>query len=376
MGMEGSMNVQARDLPDTAVVAASRLTIADCDLHLGPASLRELYPFMDQRWQAHLETFGAIHRTGLQNGLPSYVKAQPAAARRDAWPPSGGPPGTDLDFVRSQHLDPFAVELGLINPPTPSNSTQNQDLANAIARAMNAFQVECLVRPEPRLRASVVVNYEDAPAAVAEIERCAGDPAFGHVMMFGRMAEPMGSRRYWPIYEAAVAAGLPLAVHAFGFGGNPNTPSGWGSFYMEDMIAHAQAVQAQLTSMIVQGVLARLPELRLVLIEGGFGWVPSLSWRLDKHWKTLRAETPDVTRLPSEYIRSQVWFTTQPMEEPETKAHLLDAMEWIGWDRLLFASDYPHWDFDDPMTALPVRLTEAQRRAFFHGNAMGLYRPR
>ena len=74
-------------------------------------------------------------------------------------------------------------------------------------------------------------------------------------------------------------------MHAFGFGGNPNTSSGWASFYIEDMVGHAQACQAQLTSMVIEGVFERLPRLRFVLIEGGFGWLPSLAWRLDRAWK-------------------------------------------------------------------------------------------
>ena len=366
------MNVQLRDRP-TPPTASSKLAIADCDLHLGPASLADLHPWLPKRWQAHMETYGASHRTGMQQGLPSYPKAQPAAARRDAWPPGGKPPGTDLAFTRSQHLDPNNIALGLVNPPTPSNSFMNPGLGNAVCRAMNEFQVECLVAPEPRLRASVSVNYEDAAGAVAEIERCAGNPAFGHVLLLSRTGSPMGSSRYFPIFEAATAAGLPVAVHAFGFGGNPNTSSGWASFYVEDMVGHAQSCQAQLTSMIVEGVFERLPKLRFVLIEGGFAWLPPLAWRLDKLWKTLRSETPHLRRSPSEYIHEQVWLTTQPMEEPEPREHLLDTIAWIGWDRLLFATDYPHWDFDDPVHALPLRITAEQRQMFFRDNARHVY---
>ena len=53
---------------------------------------------------------------------------------------------------------------------------------------------------------------------------------------------------------------------------------------------------------------------------------------------------------------------------------MAEAMEWIGWDRVLFATDYPHWDFDDPAHALPLKLTEAQKRAVFVDNAKAVYR--
>ena len=108
-------------------------------------------------------------------------------------------------------------------------------------------------------------------------------------------------------------------------------------------------------------------------MEAGFAGLPSLCWRLDKLWHRLRAETPHLKRPPSEYIREHVWLTTQPMEEPEPKSRALDAIEWIGWDRLLFATDYPHWDYDDPTQVLPPNVDEKLRRDFFINNARAVY---
>ena len=62
------------------------------------------------------------------------------------------------------------------------------------------------------------------------------------------------------------------------------------------------------------------------------------------------------------------------MEEPQPREHVLDTIEWIGWDRLLFASDYPHWDFDDPFLSLPPSLSDAKCRAIYGDNARALYR--
>jgi predicted TIM-barrel fold metal-dependent hydrolase len=367
------MNVAVRELGVAPAVAVSRMGIADCDLHLGPRSIRDLFPFMPSRWQRHIETYGMAHRTGYADGAPAFPKSAPMAARRDAWPPDGSVPGSNLDYTRAQHLDAFNVELGLVNPPQPSQNFMNGDLGDAVSRAMNDWQIEHLVRPELRLRASIVVNYEDPPAAAAEIERCAAIEGFGHMLLMSRTAGPLGARRYRPIFDAAAAAGVPVAMHAFGFAGHPSTGSGWPSFYLEDMLAHAQAFQAHLASMVLEGVFERLPRLKFVMIEGGFGWLPSLCWRLDRLWGRMRDETPHLRRAPSEYIRSQVWLTTQPMEEPEPRERVLGLIDWIGWDRLLFASDYPHWDFDHPDHALPFHLGEAERRGFFRENARAVY---
>ena len=188
--------------------------------------------------------------------------------------------------------------------------------------------------------------------------------------MSPRANEPLGRRRYWPIFEACERHNLPIGLHVPGFGsGNASTPAGWPSFYLEEHQTFAYIIMGVFTSMVLEGVFERFQGLKLVLIEGGFAWVPPLCWRLDKHWERMRSEVPHLKRPPSEYIREHIWYTTQPMEEPERPEDLVRIIDWIGWDRLLFSTDYPHWDFDDPKTVFRVKLTEAQKRMIFSENA-------
>lgn len=353
--------------------ADSRLAIADCDIHPARRSRKDLYPFMEKRWQEHLETFGVRLRQAYQAG-PAYPKGQPNAARRDAWPPGGTVPGSDLAFMKKQLLDPNNVRLGVLNATADNGQAfQNREFGVAYARAINRWLIAEWTSKEPRLKASIVAPYEDAEAALAEIEAYAGHSDFVQVLMLNRTAEPPGQKRYWPVYEAAARAGLPIGVHAFGFGGWPISGGGWPSYYIEDMVGHAQSCQTFLTSLVMEGVFQRFPGLRVVLIESGFAWVPSLCWRLDKLWARMRDEVPHVKRAPSEYIREHVWFSSQPREEPEPRQHLIDTMEWIGWRQLVFATDYPHWDYDDPASALPLPICDERRRMFLVGNALRLY---
>jgi hypothetical protein len=98
-----------------------------------------------------------------------------------------------------------------------------------------------------------------------------------------------------------------------------------------------------------------------------------MAWRLDSLWTQFKDEVPHLKRPPSEYIRDHFWFTTQPADEPEKAEHLRQVFDWIGWDKILFASDYPHWDYDDPAHALPIKMTEQQKRGIFLENARAVY---
>ncbi len=350
----------------------TNLGLVDCDIH-PKSSIEDLRPYLSNRWWSHIQTFGLRYRHGYAKGYP-YPKAQPQASRRDAWPPGGGLPASDLDFMREQLLDQYGIDYAIMNILSPSGQgEQNVELSAAIASAMNEWQIEGWTRREPRLKASIIVPYEDGEASRIEIDRRAGKRDFVQIQLLSRSSEPLGKKRYWPIFQAAVDHNLPLGIHVFGYSGWAITNTGWASYYMEEMTEHASSCQALVVSMIMEGVFERFPELRIVLIESGFAWMPALGWRMDKHWRRLKEEVPHLKLAPSEYLRRHFWVTTQPMEEAEHPGEVLETMEQIGWDRILFATDYPHWDFDDPRYCLPAGLDDRRRRMIYSDNARALY---
>ena len=345
--------------------------IIDCDIHPTTRNRSELHPWLPERWRKHLAEYGAQARLPFSTGT-QYPKAAPATARRDAWPPAGGPPGSDLAFMQTQLLDPNDTAVGILSPL--HGSARNTDLDAALCTAVNEWQIEQWVKPEPRLRASVTVAHEDPDLAVEEIARRAGDARFVQILLPSKTNEPLGRKRYWPIFAAAQSAGLPIGVHVNSVGGGyASTGSGWPSYYLQDHHINVHSFQAQVASLALEGVFERFPRLRMVMIEGGFAWLPALCWRLDRHWARMRDEVPECKRPPSEYTREQLWFTTQPVEEPEQPEHLRDTLNWIGWDRLMFATDYPHWDYDDPAAAFKIAMTEQERAMIFRENACAVY---
>jgi predicted TIM-barrel fold metal-dependent hydrolase len=296
--------------------------------------------------------------------------------RSDTLPERGGPAGSDLGMLQKQHLDPVNVEFGLLMALSKGGMEErNPAFAAAMSCATNDWQVDRWIRQEPRLRAGIVVPQEFPEAAVAEIERCAGDRRYVQIMISSRPSEPLGHPRYWPIYKAAERAGLPIGLHPVGYnGGHPSTGSGWPTFYLQEHYVFTACMEAIATSLIVGGVFERFPGLKIVMVEGGFAWAPALAWRLDGHFDKFRKEVPHLKRRPSEYLREHFWWTTQPIEEPEQSRHLVEIIDWIGWDRLLYSSDYPHWDYDNPSFAFKFPMTEEQRRKIFRDNALALYR--
>jgi predicted TIM-barrel fold metal-dependent hydrolase len=143
---------------------------------------------------------------------------------------------------------------------------------------------------------------------------------------------------------------------------------------MEATTGYIIPAQAEMIGLICRGTFEKFPELKMASVENGFGWFPSLIWRLDKHWRELRAEVPWLKRKPSEYAREHIRFTTQPIEEPENPKHLLQLIDMMGSEEMLmFSTDYPHWNFDAPLKSFPPGIPEDLRRKIFSENARAFY---
>jgi predicted TIM-barrel fold metal-dependent hydrolase len=117
-----------------------------------------------------------------------------------------------------------------------------------------------------------------------------------------------------------------------------------------------------LLSFVAEGVFVKFPGLKVVLIESGVTWLPSLMWRFTKDWRGVRPEVPWVKEPPAAIIREHVRLTIQPLDGPPDAADVERIVEQLGSDdMLLFATDYPHWQFDGDDVlppGLPARLHE------------------
>ncbi|MBA2536921.1 MAG: amidohydrolase, partial [Actinobacteria bacterium] len=353
--------------------AATRRTadvgLIDCDVHIYGAD-EEILSHVDPAERDWFRLQGGA-------GLPGYPFGHPTGwFRHDSEYELGTRDGNSLEATQHQLLDAFGVDVGVLTASyglavSLMTSTYR---AETFARAHNEWVREQWLDQEPRFRGSIVCPAQEPRAAAAEIRRMAEDDRFVQVLLIGGSERPYGDPRYLPIFEAASECGLPVAIHSGGEAvGVAAPPGGAGmpSFYIEwHTLGAAGSIMAHLVSLLCHGAFDRFPTLKVVLMEGGVAWLPGILWRLDTNWRALRSEIPWLERKPSEAVREHVKFTTQPLEHTDGHDKLLfEMLEAVGApDILCFASDYPHWDSDDPAFMLG-RLPEAWREPVMRSNA-------
>jgi predicted TIM-barrel fold metal-dependent hydrolase len=129
-----------------------------------------------------------------------------------------------------------------------------------------------------------------------------------------------------------------------------------------------------LTSVVVQGIPEKFPDLDIAFLESGIFYVPMIMHRLDAEYMKRPSEAPILEQRPSEYIKD-FYFGTQPLENPENEQYLEWTIEMMGGpDNLLFATDYPHWDYDPPEVIENLSfLSESEKDAVLGGNAEEVY---
>jgi predicted TIM-barrel fold metal-dependent hydrolase len=359
---------------DRGAVEEVDVEIVDCDIHLVPQGKDELLERMPEPWRSKLGSRRANNSSGKE-GYANYGTAR----RLDAIPESGLPAGSDPDLVWRQLFHESGVDLGLI--VAEMRYTGDPEINAALARSFNQWQSDTWLGEwnlDDRLYGTISVSIDDVAGAVREIEAWAEHPQFKQILISNYSDRPLGFPQYEPIWAAASRHGLPVAMHNSAYaGGNIGLSAvgrmqHWVDFHA---IAFPLMYSAHLVSWITNGVFDRHPGLRVVFIEGGYLWYRPVIARLARHWPELRKEVAAARDDPFDYVRDHVRFTSQPIEEhenaPQDVARLLELAE--ASRTLMFSSDYPHYDYDEPKLVLPRGVSEATRRRVMCENARELY---
>lgn len=235
-----------------------------------------------------------------------------------------------------------------------------------------------------RLIAVAHLALGDPHDAAKELRRAVANGARGGVLLpYTHDGKPHGHPDHDPLFAAACDLGVPLGIHT---GVDPVTRDlyrrydglTWpdaipqGIWFLQLMFS--QAVQQAFSTFFLHGTFDRFPELKLVVLEAGAGWLGFWMDRMDAMFAGALRLTMPLRDLPSTYVRRNVWISADPDERA-----LAAIVPYVGADRFVWASDYPHSDhtggYIEHVLALARLLPdESARRALVGANAAALYR--
>ena len=284
---------------------------------------------------------------------------------------------------RIEALDEMGIQAQIL---FPSRATffpvaPHARLAEALCRCYNDWLSDfCGYNPE-RLLPIGIVSVQRVDGAIREAERCITQLGMKGIVI---RPNPVGGRNldhpdYDDFYAAMCYIDAPLCVHETTgvdatAGGDRYDIRRHDHYTFNHMISHPFEQMIASMSIIAGGVLARFPKLRVGFFEAGIGWLPYWLWRLDEHYehKVLGKQWASLTMKPSDYFKRQCSISFDP---DETTAPY--AIQFVGAERVLFASDYPHFD----ASAEAVRelfdgdsLTAAEKRKILHDNPKTFYK--
>lgn len=343
------------------------ISLIDCDVHPAVMSQEDITRYLPRRWH---------HYHDYALSLPYRFDVINHGSRVDARPENGKPAGSDPSLFERQLLEDAGVDIAIMLyhslgplPHPEADAARNS--------AINEWQAATWLgefNHHGRYRGSIRVSPADPVSAIKEIERWADHPYFVQVLAVHNYTPPFGHPAYERIWQASAEHGLPVAIHggedslaqSTNRFGPPTYNFEWHSLNLPLRCA------AHVSSLICSGTLERIPDLRVVMVEAGIGWAAALGGHLDRNWRALKSEIPELRMLPTEYLRRQVFWSTQPAETPKKSRAVLQTYELLGENNIMFSTDYPHWDYDDPKRALPRMPKELRDKVTFE-NACRLY---
>jgi predicted TIM-barrel fold metal-dependent hydrolase len=277
-------------------------------------------------------------------------------------------------------LEVDGVDMAVIYGPEYDMWVEGIDpeLQAAMARAYNRWGAEMRDASGGRVLVAAPIPLNDVKRALEEIRYAYEDLG---VRTFWARPDPfngrtLGDRAYDPIWELLQDLDVPFATHEFmGLRGNSFGHDRFSSFVEWHAVVHTFEAMGAMLSMIVHGVFERFPKLRVAYMEAGCGWTPSWLDRIDEQLELASKEFPDLSMSATEYFVRNCWVTT----ECEDK-FVADAIRWLGEDRILYESDFPHPDSKYPHTVdeflglEPQLISEDSKRKILWDNALDFYR--
>jgi uncharacterized protein len=285
------------------------------------------------------------------------------------------PPGIHRQVQLSQRaMEAMGLDYMVVFPtPMLSLGMHPQlDAEVALGNAYNRWMVEVILPQDKRQMALLYLPFNDPDASVKVVEEFADKPGVVGFTIASTRHKPVWHNSYMRLYGALQECGKPLGFHA-GFSWSDPSFQQLNRFIGMHSLSFVHFNMVHLTNWVLNGLPERFPKLKVIWIESGLAWVPFIMQRLDSEYMMRTSECPLLKRKPSEYIQD-MYFTSQPLERSNMKLTQATMEAMKAETQLLYASDWPHWDFDAPssITKLPF-LSEQAKRNILGLNAARLF---
>jgi uncharacterized protein len=222
---------------------------------------------------------------------------------------------------------------------------------------------------------------ETPDGAAEELLRLAAKGGVRQVtLMIANIKPKLDDPAWEKLWTALEDTGIILSWHITVFGNRDERAAGKAASVFENTKFFMANFLEPFVDLFAWGILERHPKLKIVIAEGGTGWLPWLVQELDyRHWRLWEAKDfwadkggAALETKPSELFKRQIWATFQ--EDPAAMA----LIPFFGDGHLLWASDYPHPDgvWPNSRTAIERQMSELSpemRRKLTHDNAARLY---
>jgi uncharacterized protein len=354
--------------------------IVDCDAHhYENENFAAIFEFMENDVLKQLTTGGRL-KNGVQALLPTSIGYQDMGGRVTRYPLRNSEktePGRLRDAQLGERwMDAMGVDYSCLFPTGMLNVGLHpqKEMEVELCWAYNRWLTE-VVLPEHhgRFYSQLALPISDPDASLRQVEKfghCKGVTGF---MVTTVRTLPVHDNSLMKVYRAIEERGLSLAFHSGPNWGEP-VFKGCNRFLSVHALGFSFYNILHCTNWVINGMGERFPKMPVIWIEAGLAWIPFLMQRLDHEYMMRPSEAPLLKKKPSDYMRD-MFYSSQPMEIQD-----MDALECTfrminAETQLLYASDYPHWDFDLPSTIwdLPF-LSEKAKHNIVGGTAARLFK--
>lgn len=247
------------------------------------------------------------------------------------------------------------------------------DMEVILARAYNRWMVEKLLSVDPGIVSLVYLPFNSPEESCRIVEEYADKKGVIGFCITSVRHKPVHSNDYMRLYRMIEETGKPVAFHAAYHWQDPSLAT-VPTFLGMHALGFVWCNMVHMTNWILSGIPEKFPALKSIWVESGLSWIPALMQRLDDQYLMRQSEAPLLKRMPSDYMRENCWYTSQPMERSNMKALQLTLEMINAENQLLYASDWPHFDFDTPGTIFDLPfLSEQAKRNILGLNAARLF---